>query len=67
MIATELGLSTEEVEKIRIAAQLHDVGKIGIEDRILKKPGALTPGRVRDHEDAHDQGRQHPAPRRTVA
>ena len=43
MIAREIGLSQEEVEKIRIAAQLHDVGKIGIEDRILKKPGALTP------------------------
>ena len=43
MIARELGMSQEEVEKIRIAAQLHDVGKIGIEDRILKKPGALTP------------------------
>jgi putative nucleotidyltransferase with HDIG domain len=43
IIARELGLSNEEVEKIRIAAQLHDVGKIGIEDRILKKPGALTP------------------------
>jgi HD-GYP domain-containing protein (c-di-GMP phosphodiesterase class II) len=43
IIATELGLSTEEIEKIRISAQLHDVGKIGIEDRILKKPGALTP------------------------
>jgi putative nucleotidyltransferase with HDIG domain len=43
MIAKELQLVTEEVEKIRIAAQLHDVGKIGIEDRILKKPGALTP------------------------
>lgn len=43
IIATELGLPKEEVEKIRIAAQLHDVGKIGIEDRILKKPGALTP------------------------
>jgi len=43
MIAKELGMSAEEVEKIRIAAQLHDVGKIGIEDRILKKPGALTP------------------------
>jgi HD-GYP domain-containing protein (c-di-GMP phosphodiesterase class II) len=42
LIATELGLSTEEIEKIRISAQLHDVGKIGIEDRILKKPGALT-------------------------
>ena len=42
LIATELGLSNEEIEKIRISAQLHDVGKIGIEDRILKKPGALT-------------------------
>ena len=42
MIAKELGLAQEEVEKIRISAQLHDVGKIGIEDRILKKPGALT-------------------------
>ena len=43
MLATELGLPEEEIEKVRIAAQLHDVGKIGIEDRILKKPGALTP------------------------
>ncbi|PYY15300.1 MAG: hypothetical protein DMG60_18040 [Acidobacteria bacterium] len=43
LIAKELELPEEEVEKIRISAQLHDVGKIGIEDRILKKPGALTP------------------------
>jgi len=43
ILATELGLSKEDIEKIRISAQLHDVGKIGIEDRILKKPGALTP------------------------
>jgi putative nucleotidyltransferase with HDIG domain len=43
IIATELGLPESEIDKIRIAAQLHDVGKIGIEDRILKKPGALTP------------------------
>jgi HD-GYP domain-containing protein (c-di-GMP phosphodiesterase class II) len=43
MLATELALPEEEIEKVRIAAQLHDVGKIGIEDRILKKPGALTP------------------------
>jgi HD-GYP domain-containing protein (c-di-GMP phosphodiesterase class II) len=43
LIATELGLRQEEIERIRISAQLHDVGKIGIEDRILKKPGALTP------------------------
>jgi HD-GYP domain-containing protein (c-di-GMP phosphodiesterase class II) len=43
ILATELSLSNEEIERIRISAQLHDVGKIGIEDRILKKPGALTP------------------------
>ena len=43
ILATELALTSEEIEKIRISAQLHDVGKIGIEDRILKKPGALTP------------------------
>jgi HD-GYP domain-containing protein (c-di-GMP phosphodiesterase class II) len=43
LIAKELALPDEEIEKIRISAQLHDVGKIGIEDRILKKPGALTP------------------------
>jgi HD-GYP domain-containing protein (c-di-GMP phosphodiesterase class II) len=43
LIAAEMGLTKEELEKIRISAQLHDVGKIGIEDRILKKPGALTP------------------------
>jgi len=43
ILATEMGLGDEEIEHVRIAAQLHDVGKIGIEDRILKKPGALTP------------------------
>jgi len=43
LLATEMGKTEEEIEKVRISAQLHDVGKIGIEDRILKKPGALTP------------------------
>lgn len=43
MIAREMGLDEEFIETVRISAQLHDVGKIGIEDRILKKPGALTP------------------------
>jgi len=43
MIAREMGHPDEFVEIVRISAQLHDVGKIGIEDRILKKPGALTP------------------------
>ena len=43
MIAREMGLDPGFLEVLRVSAQLHDVGKIGIEDRILKKPGALTP------------------------
>ncbi len=43
MIAKEMGLDDDFLELLRVSAQLHDVGKIGIEDRILKKPGALTP------------------------
>jgi HD-GYP domain-containing protein (c-di-GMP phosphodiesterase class II) len=43
LIAEEMGVDPGFLEILRISAQLHDVGKIGIEDRILKKPGALTP------------------------
>jgi len=43
MIAREMQLDDEFLEILRVSAQLHDVGKIGIEDHILKKPGALTP------------------------
>ncbi len=42
LIAKELGLPASFMETLQISAQLHDVGKIGIEDHILKKPGALT-------------------------
>ncbi len=42
ILAREIGLPEEEVDKIRISATLHDVGKIGVEDRVLKKPGVLT-------------------------
>ncbi len=41
-IAEVLGLSEGEIEVIRLAAKLHDVGKIGISDTILYKPGPLT-------------------------
>ena len=41
-IATRLGLSGEEVELIRLAAALHDVGKIAIPDTVLSKRGKLT-------------------------
>jgi HD-GYP domain-containing protein (c-di-GMP phosphodiesterase class II) len=42
LIAKELKLPPTFMETLQISAQLHDVGKIGIEDRILKKPGALN-------------------------
>ncbi|HEX7118129.1 MAG TPA: HD domain-containing phosphohydrolase [Longimicrobiales bacterium] len=42
-IALQLGMSAEDVEIIRRAATLHDIGKIGIPDHILLKPGKLTP------------------------
>jgi HD-GYP domain-containing protein (c-di-GMP phosphodiesterase class II) len=42
LLAQELGLSQQEIDDVRVAAQLHDVGKIGIEDRVLKKPASLT-------------------------
>src|SRR5256712_4942039 len=42
-LASNLGLAADEVELIRRAAPLHDVGKIGIPDRILLKPGTLVP------------------------
>jgi HD-GYP domain-containing protein (c-di-GMP phosphodiesterase class II) len=42
LIAKEMGLPDTFLEILRISAQLHDVGKIGIEDHILKKPGALS-------------------------
>ncbi len=51
-IARQMGLSEEETEKIRHAAQLHDLGKLGIQDYILNKPEQLT-------EEEWKQIRQH--------
>jgi putative nucleotidyltransferase with HDIG domain len=41
-VAREMGLAGEDVERIRLSALLHDVGKIGVDDRIIRKPTALT-------------------------
>ena len=43
MMARELGLAEERVERVRLAGLLHDIGKIGISDRVLSKPGPLDP------------------------
>lgn len=52
LIAKELGWSQEQVQLLEQAAQLHDVGKIGIPDAILFKPGKLDPQEyavIKDH------------------
>lgn len=42
-LARRCGIGQEDREHLRLAALLHDVGKIGVPDTILTKPGALTP------------------------
>lgn len=53
-IATFMGIKGPRIENIKVAAVLHDIGKIGIEDKILRKPGKLTP-------EEWDRIRQHPS------
>jgi putative two-component system response regulator len=43
VVARELGFSDNQIELLELAAQLHDIGKIGIPDDILRKPGKLDP------------------------
>jgi putative nucleotidyltransferase with HDIG domain len=47
-LARQLGVDGEALEVIRRGAMLHDIGKIGIPDRILLKPGGLTEGEWRE-------------------
>ena len=42
-LAEELGMSANERRTLHLAGLLHDVGKIGIKDEVLRKPGKLTP------------------------
>jgi response regulator RpfG family c-di-GMP phosphodiesterase len=43
LIAKELGMPHHEIERIKYAGLLHDIGKIGVSESILNKPGKLTP------------------------
>jgi HD-GYP domain-containing protein (c-di-GMP phosphodiesterase class II) len=52
-IAKHLGMSPEEVERVHLSGIIHDVGKIGIEDKILRKAAALT-------DDEYEMMKQHP-------
>ncbi len=42
MIAAELGMSAERVQKIRYAGMLHDIGKLGVPTKVIQKTGKLT-------------------------
>ena len=53
LVAKELGMSEAEIANVHLSGLIHDVGKIGIEDRILRKPAALT-------DDEYEIMKQHP-------
>ncbi len=53
-MARHLGMSQEEVFRVHIAAILHDVGKLGVRESILNKPGGLS-------DEEFEVMRQHPA------
>jgi diguanylate cyclase (GGDEF)-like protein/PAS domain S-box-containing protein len=52
-IGVKLGLDGDRLEDLRIAGLLHDVGKVGVSDAVLRKPGALT-------DEEWDDMRRHP-------
>ncbi|MBF0502827.1 MAG: GAF domain-containing protein [Candidatus Riflebacteria bacterium] len=52
-IGSDLGMTEEELETVKFAGLLHDIGKIGINDTILSKTGHLTP-------EEHTELRNHP-------
>ncbi|HMC82699.1 MAG TPA: HD domain-containing phosphohydrolase, partial [Candidatus Polarisedimenticolia bacterium] len=53
LLAKDLGLGSDDVRRVQVGSLLHDVGKIGIDDRILRKPTVLT-------EDEYRYMKQHP-------
>lgn len=56
MIASSIGLSKEEIEKLRLAALLHDIGKIGIRDEILFKKDKLSPEEYKKIQEHPEKG-----------
>jgi putative nucleotidyltransferase with HDIG domain len=51
-LARKVGCDTDELNTIYLSGLLHDIGKIGIDDNVLRKPGALTPAEL-DHIKTH--------------
>ena len=59
-LAREVGMSIVEADLLRHASALHDVGKVGIPDEILLKPGKLDPAEWAQDADPHHDRREHP-------
>jgi len=57
-IAEELGLPQDTIEKIRLAGLLHDIGKIGVRESVLNKPGKLTDDEY-EHVKSHCELGEH--------
>jgi putative nucleotidyltransferase with HDIG domain len=53
-LARQMGCSSEELNTIYLSGLLHDIGKIGIDDNVLRKPGKLTPEEL-DHIMQHPE------------
>jgi len=51
-LAREMGCTTEQLNTIYLSGLLHDIGKIGIDDNVLRKPGPLTPAEL-EHIKTH--------------
>ncbi|MGI5837836.1 MAG: HD-GYP domain-containing protein [Chloroflexota bacterium] len=56
MLAKRLGLSAEEIEVVRAAARVHDIGKIAVPDRVLLKPSRLTEAEYQEMQSHQDVG-----------
>lgn len=51
ILAQGLGLSADEVESVQYASPMHDIGKLGVPDSILMKPGKLTPQEFKEMQN----------------
>lgn len=58
LLAKQAGLSAREVDLVRLAAPLHDIGKLGISDTILSKPAPLNSSEVTEMRRHTELGRQ---------
>ncbi len=54
LVGREMGLTEDQLEVLRLGALLHDIGKIGVPDAVLRKPGPLT-------EDEFEMIKEHPS------